>query len=457
MAPVESSPTGDGAGSSTGALLRAVARAPSVPLAALAPPLVRGDVVEEFEVQEILGAGGMGVVYRARDRLLDRDVALKLVHPSWDGAALATDALLEREARATARLRHPNVVTIHRVGRHAGRLFLVLELLEGETLASRLERGPLGETEAIALMLVITDALAHAHAQGVLHRDLKPGNVFLEKAGGIKVLDFGLAGASLMSHTARADDESGTSTLLGAGTPGYMAPEQWRGETADARTDVYAAGVLLDELVTGRRPQRHDPRGEGARATPRRRGRVTPEIDDVINQATAPDRGARFADPSTFAAALRAARAAPGRRRRRSLVSLSLTTAVLAAVALWWPRGAWTPTDLSGTWHGEPAGWGTATLTREADGRYAWQHQSPGTQQDGAYLNRGVLRLEQRAGTWVLAGRLADVPGWCCDNVGYMEIEVVNDHELEVVQSRWGRTHETYGPSHTTYSFHKQH
>lgn len=453
MAPVESSPTGDGAGSSTAALLQAVARAPSVPLAALAPPLARGEVVEEFEVQEILGAGGMGVVYRARDRLLDRDVALKLVHPSWDGAALATDALLEREARATARLRHPNVVTIHRVGRHAGRLFLVLELLEGETLASRLERGPLSETEAIALMLVITDALAHAHAHGVLHRDLKPGNVFLERSGGIKVLDFGLAGAS---HVARTDDESGAPTLPGAGTPGYMAPEQWRGETADARTDVYAAGVLLDELVTGRRPRRHSPGGEGAPAAPRRRGPVTPELDDVIHRATAADRDARFADPSAFAAALRAARVAPGRRRRRSLVSVSLATAVLAALVIAWPRSAWTPTDLSGTWHGQPAGWGTATLTREPDGRYAWQHQSPGTQEDGAYLNRGVLRLEQRAGTYVLVGRLADAPGWCCGNVGYMEIEVVNDHELEVVQSRWGRTHETYGPSHTTYSFHKQ-
>lgn len=454
MAPGESSLGGDGAGRSTDALLRAIAQAPSIPLAALVPPLVRGAVVEEFEVLDVLGAGGMGVVYRARDRLLDRDVALKLVHPSWDGAARATDALLEREARATARLRHPNVVTIHRVGRHEGRLFLVLELLEGETLASRLERGPLSEAEAISLMLVISDALAHAHEQGVLHRDLKPSNVFLERTGGIKVLDFGLAGAS---HRARADDISGTPTLLGAGTPGYMAPEQWRGETADERTDVYAAGVLLAEVVTGVRPQRHDPSGEGARATARCRGRVTPEIDDVITRATTPDRGGRFPNASTFAAALRAARGAPRRRRRRSLVSASLAAALLVAVMLLWPRSAWTPTDLSGTWHGQPAGWGTATLTRESDGSYAWQHQSPGTQKDGAYLNRGVLRLEKRAGTYLLAGRLADVPGWCCDNVGYMEIEVVDDHELKVTQSRWGPTHETYGPSHTTYSFHKQH
>jgi serine/threonine protein kinase len=221
-------------------LVRAVARIDSAPL------LVPGQILDlTYELVERIGGGGMGVVYRARDQRLGRDVAVKVLRNTGGPADEDMRRLFEREARATAQLVHPNIVTLLHVGEHDGHPYLVLELLSGETLAARLaRRGRLPVEEALNILDSVLAALAFAHEHGMLHRDLKPNNVFITGDERIKVLDFGVA-LSL-------DMDSGPITRA-AGTPGYMAPEQRDGSTAqDARTDVWAAAQLLLECLLGR-------------------------------------------------------------------------------------------------------------------------------------------------------------------------------------------------------------
>jgi serine/threonine protein kinase len=223
-----------------GGVIRAIARVE--PLPTLAP----GQVLERtYELSERLGGGGMGVVFRARDLRLGRDVAIKVLRPT-EGDEERLRRLFEREARATAQLLHPNIITLHHVGEHAGSPYLVLELLSGETLSARLaRRGRLQLPEALRILDAVLGALEFAHVRGVLHRDLKPNNVFITGDERIKVLDLGVS----LSLGA----EAGPATL-GAGTPGYMAPEQRTGGEQDARTDVWAAALLLLECLLGRLP-----------------------------------------------------------------------------------------------------------------------------------------------------------------------------------------------------------
>ena len=198
-----------------------------------------------------LGDGGMSSVYRARDPELDREVALKVLHEDPHGDRLAR---FEQEARALAALSHPNIVAIHDVGRDDGRWFLALELLEGETMRQRLRRGPLDLSTALGCATATLAALAAAHEQGIVHRDLKPENLFLTRAGVLKVLDFGLAKRVISIGAPRsraAEVETDAGMLLG--TVGYMAPEQLRGESVDARTDLFALGAVLHELLSGER------------------------------------------------------------------------------------------------------------------------------------------------------------------------------------------------------------
>jgi Tol biopolymer transport system component len=184
-----------------------------------------------YEIEDTLGAGGMGEVFRARDTRLNRRVAVKILHARFSDR-------FEREARAISALNHPNICTLYDVGPN----FLVMEFLEGETLASRLKKGPLPFTLACQYGAQIGNALAAAHGKGLVHRDLKPANIMLTK-GGIKVLDFGLA--------KRCDDETLTQGILG--TPAYMSPEQKAGAICDHRTDIYALGLVLREMVAGTR------------------------------------------------------------------------------------------------------------------------------------------------------------------------------------------------------------
>jgi Tol biopolymer transport system component len=205
-----------------------------------------GHTVSHFQVLEALGVGGMGVVYRGQDTRLGRAVALKFLLPHYTLDASAKARFL-REARAAAALDHPHLCTIHDIGEaEDGRLFLAMPLYGGETLKARLGReGPLAVAEAVEITRQIVRGLGCAHAAGIIHRDLKPGNVMLLPDGTVKVLDFGLA---------KALDETTSATSAGFGTAAYMAPEQIRGEPVDARADVWAVGVVLYQMLTGRKP-----------------------------------------------------------------------------------------------------------------------------------------------------------------------------------------------------------
>jgi len=210
-----------------------------------------------YEISDPLGAGGMGEVYRARDTRLDRTVAIKVL-PSHLSDNVQLRQRFEREARAVSGLNHPHICTLHDVGEQDGVHFLVMEHLEGETLAKRLERSALPQEEALRYAMEIADALDKAHRQGVVHRDLKPGNIMLTK-GGAKLLDFGLAKSmdaspAVASLTAAP---TGTSPLTAQGTIvgtfQYMAPEQFEGSEADVRSDIFSFGAVMYEMLTGKR------------------------------------------------------------------------------------------------------------------------------------------------------------------------------------------------------------
>jgi serine/threonine protein kinase/tetratricopeptide (TPR) repeat protein len=199
-----------------------------------------------YAIRRKLGQGGMGVVYEARDERLERTVALKTL-PALSGDEAARKRLW-REARAAASVNHPNICQIYEIGEDTAGLFIAMELLEGEPLSDQLQRGPLNVAEAVSVGLEILSALAALHARGVVHRDLKPSNVF-RTPHGVKLLDFGLARPELEAMTP-ADDITRTGTIMG--TPRYMAPEAVRGETVDARSDLFAAGAILFEMLAGR-------------------------------------------------------------------------------------------------------------------------------------------------------------------------------------------------------------
>jgi serine/threonine protein kinase/Tol biopolymer transport system component len=213
--------------------------------------LAAGTRLGPYEILSPLGAGGMGEVYRARDTRLNRTVAIKVL-PSHFADEPTVRQRFEREAHAVSSLNHPHICTLYDIGRQDGVDFLVLELLEGETLAARIEKGALPLDQALRYAAQIADALDRAHRQGVVHRDLKPGNIMLTKDGA-KLLDFGLA----KMQNQPADDETVTKALTAQGTIlgtfQYMAPEQLEGKDADARTDIFAFGAVLYEMVTGRR------------------------------------------------------------------------------------------------------------------------------------------------------------------------------------------------------------
>jgi eukaryotic-like serine/threonine-protein kinase len=215
--------------------------------------LTPGTRLGPYEILAPLGAGGMGVVYRARDARLDRDVAIKVIA---DPLAHDAEALrrFEREARSVAALSHPNIVALHDVGEADGVPFAVTELLEGESLRARLARGPLGWRQAAAIARAIADGLAFAHTREIVHRDLKPENVFLTNDGRVKILDFGLA-RTVRPAAAAADLPTFDGTLAGnmVGTIGYAAPEQVRGQPIGPTADIFSLGCVLYEMVTGRR------------------------------------------------------------------------------------------------------------------------------------------------------------------------------------------------------------
>ena len=232
------------------------------------PILTPGTQVGHFEILTRIGTGGMGEVYQARDMRLDRAVAIKVLAPDRAGDPHGRERF-EREARLISMLSHPHICTLYDVGSvsvEGGEMpYLVMELLSGETLASRLRRGPLSVAQALKVAAEIIDALAAAHAHGIVHRDLKPANIVLT-ASGVKLLDFGLARLRASGTERRADSVTADEplTLKGSfvGTLPYMAPEQVRGEEADARSDLFAFGAVLYEMLTGSRAFAADSQAE---------------------------------------------------------------------------------------------------------------------------------------------------------------------------------------------------
>ncbi|MCB9618121.1 MAG: serine/threonine protein kinase [Sandaracinus sp.] len=280
----------------------------------MSDPLPIGATLAGHRIEAPLGGGAMGTVYRAR-ATDGTPVALKVLHPAvlerWD-----LRRRFEREARALAAVTHRNVIGVRELGEEEGRLFLAMELLEGESLEDRLVRERLDPEEALVLADAVLAGLAYAHAHGILHRDVKPDNVFLTRtAEGLvpKLLDFGLAKLD--------DDAWGPRTQLTTqgmvlGTPTYMAPEQIRSEPVDARADVYAMGVMLFEMLTGTFPFVSDEIPELFRmhlsapvpslAESRHDLGASPELETLVARALEKDRDARFADAGVMRRALRA-------------------------------------------------------------------------------------------------------------------------------------------------------
>jgi eukaryotic-like serine/threonine-protein kinase len=269
-----------------------------------------GQTLGHYRILEKVGAGGMGVVYRARDEQLERDVALKVLPPG----TLTNDASRRRfrkEALALAKLNHPNIETVYEFDSQGGTDFLVMEYVPGKTLADRLVSGTLPEKEVVTLGMQIAAAMEEAHSRGIVHRDLKPGNIAITARGQAKVLDFGLA--KLLPQTNEVTSETLTDTQAGAGTLPYMSPEQLHGESVDARADIYTTGAVLYEMAVGRKafaeelPSRlidailHQPPVSPRALKPR----ISPGLERIILKCLDKDPGKRYQSAKELSVDLR--------------------------------------------------------------------------------------------------------------------------------------------------------
>jgi serine/threonine protein kinase len=326
-------------------------------------PLPPGTKFGPYEIQSQLGAGGMGEVYRARDPRLGRDVALKILPESF---AADPDRLrrFEQEARAVAALNHPNILAIHDIGEQSAAPYLVSELLDGHTLRTELESGPLPQRKTAEYAVQIAQGLAAAHEKAIVHRDLKPDNIFVTREGRIKILDFGLAklaANSDASSTGAGQTLTGDPTAAGLvmGTVGYMAPEQVRGASVDSRTDIFAFGAVLYEMVSGNRAFKRDTAAETMTAILKEdppeltelKNPVSPGLERIIRRCLEKNPEQRFQSAKDLAFALdalsggttksvaNAAIPSPGKSRTPFLIAAAIAiAALLGATASWFLR-----------------------------------------------------------------------------------------------------------------------
>ncbi len=285
-----------------------------------------GQTLGKYRIVELIGAGGMGEVYRAHDSTLDRDVAIKVLP---EELARDTDRLqrFEREAKAVARLAHPNILEIWDFGTDGEIVFAVMELLEGATLRRLIPQDGMSRQRVVEIGAAVAEGLAAAHAKGVVHRDLKPENVFITSDGRVKILDFGLA--RIVEPAGPGDRSHSTTPTVSAagavvGTVGYMSPEQVRGEPVDARSDIFSLGCMLYEMVVGRSPFAHpspqDSMAAILRDEPRRISElhpgVPPDLDGLVARCLEKDPAARFQSAADLAFAFRSISQAGGRHAR---------------------------------------------------------------------------------------------------------------------------------------------
>ncbi len=311
-------------------------------------PVPAGERFGPYVIVALVGAGGMGEVYQAHDERLDRDVAIKFVP-----VALADDAAarerFEREARAASALNHPNICTVYDTGQHQGRPFLVMELLEGQSLKQRMAEKLLPLQELLAVAGQVCAALQAAHAKGIVHRDVKPANIFVTAGGQVKILDFGLAkrawdsagSAAVSASSGAAPTKAHSLTGNLAGTLAYMSPEQAQGKEVDARTDLFSLGAVLYEMTTGRQPFQGETLGELIRAilteSPRRPSQLNPAVpkglERIIGKALAKEPQARYQSAGDMAGELIAF--AESRRRRSRLAMYVAALAASFALVAW--------------------------------------------------------------------------------------------------------------------------
>ena len=389
--------------------------------ATLADPLVGRLLDGRYQVEAQVAMGGMATVYRAMDTRLDRQVALKVMH-----ADLARDEeFVNRfigEAKSVARLSHPNVVSVYDQGRDGSYLYLAMEYLPGRTLRNLLdERGWFPPREALAIMVPLLSGLAAAHRAGLVHRDVKPENVLVAPDGHLKVVDFGLARAMTMGHQTR------TGQIIG--TVAYLAPEQVTGTGADARSDIYAAGIVLFELLTGTKPHTGDSPlsvaykhvNESVPAPSRLAGGISPEVDRLVLQATSRDPRGRPGDADEYL---------------RSLLE------VARGLGSDWPgqpRGAVGINDWAGyggppSQYGEPGQYSTQVLNGRAPRRRADDHRPAGR------LARVTGAARARARRPAAADRGVDRPGGAAAGRGRRGRLVV--HPAGRHQGAHGRGHD---------------
>ena len=316
--------------------------------------LQSGSRLGGYEIVAPIGAGGMGEVYRARDTRIGRDVAIKILPDSFADNADRL-ARFQREAQSAGSLNHPNLLTIHELGVDGGRPFIVSELLDGTTLRERLNGGPLAPKRATDYASQIAEGLAAAHERGIVHRDLKPENIFITRDGRVKILDFGLAKTTATLHAGQT--QAPTMQQVGAtdpgtvlGTAGYMSPEQVRGDSVDARSDIFSLGAIVYEMLSGRRAFHasssidtmhailHQDPPELSSTNPQ----VPPALERIVHHCLEKNAEQRFQSARDLAFDLAAVSGssteliAPPRRMRARVAPLAAVVAVVAAAVASW-------------------------------------------------------------------------------------------------------------------------